>query len=213
MNDILSFYRHVPLREKIHVNLRWRLFPFVTLECYAPASGMIIDLGCGHGLCSLLMAHSNPQTSVLGIDPDEQKIKIANEVAFSAGFGNVRFEVGDIKEITLPSSDLVNIIDVMYVLPFDLQVEVVKKISNSLRSGGKLLIKEMSFTPAWKFRLTQFEEWLAVHIFSRSYGGEMYFRDEASWESLLADAGMRVHSVRLDSGYLHPHLLFIGEKI
>ena len=76
-----------------------------------------------------------------------------------------------------------------------------------------MLLKEMSFTPAWKFRFNQIEEWLAGRVLGRSYGAKVYYREEASWSCLLADAGMKVKSVRLDSGYLHPHRLFIGEKI
>lgn len=213
MFDVLSCYRHVTLWTRIHVNVRWRLFPFTSLEPHIPASGILIDIGCGHGLWPLLLAHLRPQASILGIDPDEEKINIAREAASSAGFRNVRFDVGYLQDITLPSCDLVSVIDVMYVLPFDLQVRVIKKISASLCFGGKLLIKEMGFTPAWKFRFNQVEEWLAGHVLGRRYGTKVYFRDEVSWERLLFDSGMRVHTLRLDSGYLHPHLLLIGEKL
>jgi 2-polyprenyl-3-methyl-5-hydroxy-6-metoxy-1,4-benzoquinol methylase len=213
MFDVLSFYRHVPLEAKIHVNMRWRLFPFAALEPYAPANGTIIDIGCGHGLWPLLLAHLRPQASILGIDPDENKIKIAREVASSAGIVNVNFEVGHLQDFALPCCDLVSIIDVMYVIPFDIQAQVVKRIYASLRSGGKLLLKEMSFAPAWKFRFNQLEEWLAGRVLGRSYGAKIYYRDEASWERILTDAGMSFQAVRLDSGYLHPHLLFIGDKI
>jgi ubiquinone/menaquinone biosynthesis C-methylase UbiE len=213
MLDVISYYSHVPLEAKIHVNLRSRLFPFPSLEPYVPANGVMIDLGCGHGLWTMLMAHLRPHASILGIDPDENKIKIATEVATSAGIGNVHFEVGYLQDFTLPCCDLVSIIDVMYVIPFDLQIQVVKLISASLQSGGKLLLKEMSFTPAWKYRFNQLEEWLAGRVLGRAYGAKIYYRKEASWERILSDSGMNVQVVRLDSGYLHPHLLYIGEKI
>lgn len=212
MFDLLSFYRNVPLGTKIHVNVRWRLFPFASLEPYTPAEGIMIDLGCGHGLWPLLLAHLRPKASILGIDPDEGKIKIAREVASSIGFGNLYFDVGHIQDITFPICDLVSIIDVMYLLPFDLQENIVKRISANLRSGGKLLIKEVSYTPALKFRFNQAEEWLAGRLFG-FHDARFYFRGDASWRNILVDAGMTVHVVRLDSGYLHPHILFIGEKI
>jgi len=51
-----------------------------------------------------------------------------------------------------------------------------------------------------------------VRVLHLSQGHTFYFRTEAQWLALLSSLGLRAHAVPLDAGYLHPHVLFIGEK-
>jgi hypothetical protein len=75
-----------------------------------------------------------------------------------------------------------------------------------------LLLKEMSERPRWKYTWNWLEEWLAVRLLRITLGASFYFRPQSGWEALLSGLGLAVQTFRLDKGYLHPHVLFVGEK-
>jgi hypothetical protein len=53
---------------------------------------------------------------------------------------------------------------------------------------------------------------MATRILKMTYGKGLYFRPEDEWIDLLDSLGLNVRVVRLHKGYLHPHILFVGEK-
>ncbi|KAB2349001.1 class I SAM-dependent methyltransferase [Actinomadura rudentiformis] len=56
-----------------------------------PATGTLLDLGCGYGPIALTMATRSPQASVLGVDVNERALAAATRNATAAGLDNVRF--------------------------------------------------------------------------------------------------------------------------
>jgi trans-aconitate 2-methyltransferase len=71
-----------------------RLRPFVDLlaRCGADAPGRVVDLGCGPGNATVLLAERWPEASVVGIDSSEEMIAAAQAVAT----GSLSFRVGDV---------------------------------------------------------------------------------------------------------------------
>ncbi len=49
---------HPSLRpaERVHLALRWAMAPLPRIAALVPEEGVVLDLGCGHGLVSLLRA-------------------------------------------------------------------------------------------------------------------------------------------------------------
>jgi hypothetical protein len=114
--------------------------------------------------------------------------------------------------IDLPSCQAATIIDVLYLIPWEEQIEVLTKLVKGLEPSGTLLIKEMNEKPAWKYAWNWFEEWLAVRIIKITQGNRFYFRKAENWLSLLSSLGLDVKVVRLDRGYMYPHVLFVCQK-
>jgi len=207
-----ALYAEASWQARWHVRGRWRLFPFPALAAYLPESGAMVDIGCGHGAWAFYMAHTCPHTQVLGIDPDGDKISLALAVARRARIPNVRFvkavgEAGDI-----PPARLISIIDVLYLIPYAAQEKILVKAVDALEPDGRLLLKVMSERPRWKFAWNWLEEWMAVRVLGLTLGSRFYFRPETAWHDLLTAHGLRVTTLRLDAGYIHPHLLLVGEK-
>lgn len=211
-SDVLQLYAGLPLGARFHTWLRWRLFDFPALARHLPEQGTLLDIGCGHGLWSFYAARVRPQLQVWGIDPDVAKIALARHTAESHHITTVHFEVGLAEQFDLPACDIASIIDVMYLIPFEQQAEIVGHTARHLRPGGRLLLKEMSEQPAWKAAWNMFEETLSVKILRITYGAQFFFRPEAEWVGLLEACGLTVMTIRMDRGSLHPHVLFIGEK-
>ena len=56
-----------------------------------PATGDLLDLGCGYGPIALTMASRSPQAIVWGVDVNERALECGRINAQAAGLDNVRF--------------------------------------------------------------------------------------------------------------------------
>lgn len=211
MNDfrtLVRAYGKLPLRHRLHLVGRWRLCPLPTIAAYAPRQGVVVDLGCGHGLFSQLLARRSSERSVIGLDLDVKKIELARQVTLP----NLRYEVGDIGAVNLPAADCVTILDVLYLIPHVVQEQLLRSVVKKLAPGGVLILKEMGDEPHWKARLNWLEEFLAVRMLRITLGQDFYFRRPSEWRNLLELLGLTVQVIRIDRGYYHPHVLFVGTK-
>lgn len=212
MNSVLKLYDSLPQIARWHVRGRWRLFPFLKLLPYLPATGNFLDVGCGHGLWVFLMAQARPACQIWGLDPDGEKILLAQQVAGLGSFSNVRLFTGLAEELPLPICSIITLIDVLYLIPFEQQETLLKTLADQLAPDGLLLLKTMGRHPRWKYAWNWLEEMLMVRVLRITYGHNFYFRSENAWQALLNGLGLEVETVLLHKGYLHPHVLFIARK-
>lgn len=56
-----------------------------------PATGNLLDLGCGYGPIALTMASRSPRALVFGVDVNSRALELAEINAQTAGLDNVRF--------------------------------------------------------------------------------------------------------------------------
>lgn len=57
-------------------------------ETEPPASGRVLDLGCGYGVIGLAVAAASPDTVVTGVDVNERALLLARENAASLGLAD-----------------------------------------------------------------------------------------------------------------------------
>ena len=62
---------------------------------YLPASGAVLDIGCGFGLFSLYYAATAPARFVRGLDLNTRRIAMARRAASRLAIENVAYEEGD----------------------------------------------------------------------------------------------------------------------
>lgn len=205
--DIISTYPEF----KRFYSIKKRIFPIASCVAQFPDQGTLVDLGCGNGLFAGLLAKSRPGLSILGIDDDDKKIQLANQVFGS--FQNISFRKGNIVEIDYPRGDHYSLIDVLYLIPYPLQEAIIDKISNLIPVHGELIIKEMDKKPRIKYLFNMFQETLSVKILNITLGSKFYFRDTPHMIDLLEKRGFMVETVRMDRGYMHPHVLYKAKKL
>lgn len=169
---------------------------------------MIVDLGCGHGLFSSLLAQQSLQRRVIGIDLDAHKIEVAQTVKLP----NLTYQVGDIAAANVPPAQAVTILDVFYLLPYDAQEKLLQVCAEKLAPGGVILLKDMAEKPRWKVWMNWLEEFMAVRVLRITLGSEFYFRPRVEWQALFQELGFTVETIPLDRGYYHPHVLFVARK-
>ena len=208
--DVYALYRKSGILTKAYLRIKLRICPLLRAEEFFPASGRVVDLGCGNGLFSFILGLGSPGRTVTGIDLDARKIRVAEE---TAGHGRaVAFRAGDIVETDYPPADVFCLIDVLYLIPPAGQDEILRKCSGSLPRGGWLIIKEMDDRPRWKSAWNRFQETLAVKVIGFTLGEKFHFRSAAGWEDALRRHGFTVRTERLDRGYWYPHIVLIAQK-
>ncbi len=104
-----------------------------------PAGSRILDLGCGPGWTSLLLARAG--YNVVGVDISERMIEIAQERAVREAV-EAEFFVGDMEELALDerSFDAVFLFDCLHHCPG--YQHVLDRACQHLRPGGLLLLFE-----------------------------------------------------------------------
>ncbi len=208
--DVLRHYRSAPASTRLFLRVKLRICPLLRMERHYPRSGRIVDLGCGNGVFSNILKLGAPERDVLGFDLDRKKIAAAR--AAHAGVPDLEFRSGDIAAIGYPPADAYSIVDVLYLVPYEAQEDIVRRVHAALRPGGVLLLKDMDTRPRWKARWNAFQETVSVKVIGRTLGGRFYFRSAGDYERLLRSAGFAVETVRLDRGQWYPHILFVARK-
>ncbi len=74
----------------------------------------VADVGCGHGVSTILMANAFPNSSFVGFDYHEASIKRAREAAAGRLGGNATFEVATAKKFPGRDYDLVACFDCLH---------------------------------------------------------------------------------------------------
>ncbi|GAS98461.1 methylase [Mycolicibacterium canariasense] len=78
------------------------------------AGAAVADIGCGHGVTTILMAQAFPASRFVGVDYHDASIATAREHATQAGLTNVSFEVGDATTYDGADYDLIAFFDCLH---------------------------------------------------------------------------------------------------
>lgn len=78
------------------------------------AGAKAADIGCGHGVTTILMAQAFPESQFVGIDYHDESIATAREHAAQAGVANASFEVADATGYRGGDYDLIAFFDCLH---------------------------------------------------------------------------------------------------
>jgi 2-polyprenyl-6-hydroxyphenyl methylase/3-demethylubiquinone-9 3-methyltransferase len=202
----LERYRVAPARVRLHTRLRAWSCPLDGLVSRVAPSGRVLDVGCGHGLLSIAVAETFPETSVLGVDPAEEKLHWARRGAVE--LGNVGFVCGTLEAVS-GVFDTVVVVDVLYLVARAHWPGFLRTCRERLRPGGRLLLKEVDVRPRWKFFRCVAQETLSVRLLGITLGRSFAFLDRLAMTRLLDSLGFaEVAHVDLGRGYMTPHVLY-----
>lgn len=104
------------------------------------AGGRVADVGCGHGVASLVVAEAFPQSIVVGVDVHEPSIETARQRARAAGVAaRVTFEVASAGELA-GEYDLVMFCECLHDMADPLGA--ARRAAEVLTPGGSVLLVE-----------------------------------------------------------------------
>lgn len=186
---------------------------------YLPLEGNILDIGCGYGYMSYMLAFSSPLRNIDALDYDEEKIEVAQH-----GFSrkdNLQFYHADALEFPMETYDGIVISDMLHYLQRDQQIALVEKCISRLRTGGVLMIRDADKDMTRKHMGTRYTEWFSTRLygFNKTTGEGLSFfsgsliRDIAEAREMSC---MQIDKTKLTSNMIyvirHPAIDVIGSE-
>jgi ubiquinone/menaquinone biosynthesis C-methylase UbiE len=104
------------------------------------AGAVVADVGCGHGLSTMIMAEAFPNSTFIGFDYHEDSIRCARETAKKEGITNVRFEVATAKDYPGSGYDLVTFFDCLHDMGDP--VGAASHVRSTLKPDGTWMLVE-----------------------------------------------------------------------
>ena len=174
---------------------------------YLPASGNVIDVGCGFGLFSLYYATRNSALRLSGIDIDERRIEAARLAAERLDLGNATYRVGDAVGLA-PGERLdgAYMLDIVHHIPVDAVPPLFRTLYAALNPGARLIVKDIETTPAYKrvftFLLDKLMDWRTP----------VSYWDRKTLLRALNEAGFDVAAHAMVDYLPYPHVLYVCRK-
>lgn len=100
--------------------------------------GRLVDVGCGTGHATNLVARAFPEAEVTGLDRNLEAVAAARSEAESWGLSNVTFRVGDAADLDAGTADVVTTFDVIHDLARP--SETLRSIHRCLDADGVFLM-------------------------------------------------------------------------
>ncbi len=163
-----------------------------------PATGRVVDLGCGRGIMLALLAATQSgraNRELVGIDASRRAIRIAR-VGVPP---HVHLEVGDLAEAGIPRSAAILLLDVLHYLPLADQDQVLERAAAALEPTGTLLIREADQSATVRFMVTSAAE--RARAFLRGHFGQQFtYRPLTDLVVTLEKLGLVVSCRPMDLG-------------
>ena len=171
--------------------------------------GRILDVGCGFGLFAAYFGQTHPRRSILGVDPNAKRIKMAEKVATSLGLTRHSFRAGDVRDVEIEGPfDAAYVLDVMHHLPREDQAQVLEHLRSLLVPGGMLLMKDITTEPRFGLLFTEALDRLMV-----GWREPLAYRHHREWGEMLTALGFKVRMVRVPDILPYPHVVIAARKI
>lgn len=208
----LERYRTASRGDRLHVRVRWRSCPIPEVAAAVPATGRVLEVGCGHGLVTNYLADTSAGRTVTGVDIDPRKISAAS-ASLRPGDATT-FSVVTPGDLPDGPFEAVVIVDVLYLLNGEARDALLASAVDRLAPAGVLVVKEVADTPRWKARIAAAQERLSTGVLGITAGSHHGFDAPSVLADRLRRAGCGEVEVRaLDAGRLHPHVLAVGHRI
>jgi 2-polyprenyl-3-methyl-5-hydroxy-6-metoxy-1,4-benzoquinol methylase len=209
---VANIARALPPIERAYANIRFSILRtklLSVMDLLLTDEGRILDVGCGFGLFAAYFGQTHPRRSILGVDPNAKRIKMAEKVASSLALKNHQFLAGDVRDVSVEGPfDAAYVLDVMHHIPEKDQIPVLERLRDLLKPNGMLLIKDITTEPKFGLKFTEVLDRLMV-----GFDEELTYRHHREWGQLLSSLGFKVRIVRVPDVLPYPHVVIAATKL
>lgn len=173
-----------------------------------PADGTLLDLGCGRGFMLTLLAEARerwrkglwpsdwpPAPVGLALRGVELRGRVAQSARQALGDAGI-VEDGDVCSFDLPMSRAVLLFDVLQMMPYRAQGDLLARVAGALEPGGVLIIREADRSGGWRFRVIQSANWLKG-VCEGTLRRRFHFCSATEWTERLESLGFAVRCFSL----------------
>jgi SAM-dependent methyltransferase len=191
-----GYYRH---QSPLHLNLACLLGGSAGIEIGPATKLTYLELGCGQGFGTLILAACNPAWQVIGIDYNPAHIAAARALCAEAEIANARFFEADLAVVAespvwgeLPEADIVTLHGLWSWVGDAARAGIVRLLTHKLRPGGIAYVSYNAL-PAWQGALGM--QRVLLEAGARA-GGRSDRQVAAGWELVRAMIGADAHHLR-----------------
>jgi ubiquinone/menaquinone biosynthesis C-methylase UbiE len=191
-----------------------------------PSEGHVLDIGCGYGGLSLLLARARSDLHIRGVDLEQGALESAASIALQEGLDNLSFQPGDGHQLEF-SDDQFDAVMCQTVLTHVREaVTVISEMVRVLKPGGVFMAAEYTDSGAWtrfdnQAGLERDEAWhqkyfRVLRLFAQ--GKRNLGRGDEQLgvriPALVTAAGLEVFDVRLNDRVMHviPPYRYLKQK-
>lgn len=181
--------------------------PFATLIDCVPDRAEVLDIGCGSGLFMALLTLNKDIKRVVGFDVSPEAIEVAQEMKRRHPSGaSMTFEVKSVTDKwPMGVFDIVSIVDLFHHLPIDLQRSTFAKACDTLKPGGRLILKDVGRRPLWRAFFSVLHDMVVAQEFIRIPSDE----NIKNW---VSENNLRLVKQLDDNMFWYGHKLWLIEK-
>lgn len=171
---------------------------------YLPASGTVLDIGCGFGLFSLYYAATAPARRLRGLDVDGPRIALARRAARRLGLDNVAYEQGDARDFRGEGPvAAAYMLDIVHHVPPETVPPLLERLHRCLVPGAPLLVKDVDTRPVHKRWFT----WTLDKVMAPRSPVRYWSAEELT--AALAASGFEVRRHLMVDVLPYPHVLYV----
>ena len=213
--QVVEVYGGIPLRDKILIHARLLCLQpiMMTLDKYLPQSGVIIDLGCGYGLVSNLLALES-EHHLIGVELSAQRAAVAKRSVGDRH--NIEFLTEDAAKYEFPCCDSVLLLDVLYLQPDEVKTEILARAYDSLEKNGLLIVKDNAKSPRWKYFYAYVEEFIKLNLAVIGYHKRVLtpkYKSREQSEALLQSLGFTlIETINIKTIMPYPGVIYVCRK-
>ena len=109
-----------------------------------PQNGHTLDVGCGCGGLSLILAGLRPDLQITGVDPEIRSVESAAQLAEQSGLTNVKFEQGDGHQLKYEDNQFEAVMCQTVLTHVRDAEAVVREMARVIKPGGIFMAAEYS---------------------------------------------------------------------
>lgn len=206
-------YKGLNFLERLFILARWLTAPLNQVEKLCPQKGEILDIGCSSGILAVFLTARNKGRVVSGLDPSEEKIKLANK-GMTKG-GNPSFKAGFLENLKFNKKfDAILLVDVSYLLAKNKKIQILSKAAKLLKRSGILIVSTIDNDVSLGYWLSYFQEIISVKVLKITYSEDrqLYFGNLKEYKQIFNQTSLKLTKMIKTKTFFYPYRIFVLTK-